>query len=116
MLSGPLRTVESYLFRPNTFDRLATAPVVEVEALEWWDGSLVEEDGRKCIDIAEDWYGYGFWEPFAEVLSCGHAQAPRWSKKTKRTYYARRRRCRRCAIEALIGHGLPPIDLEAADR
>lgn len=94
--SGPLREVMRYIWQDGKNRFL-------LDALAYWDGSIVVIDGKRYIDVNPEFHDYS--EPDIELLSCGHQQPVRtYGKRSPRKTYNRRRRCIQCAMEATFGN------------
>lgn len=92
MSGGPLRRVTHYIWpslvRPDEDQR--------VVAEKWWIG-IIQEGKQRFIMVAPEceWMGL----PSLQLLECGHEKQIPVSRG--RQWYARRRRCPVCALEAL---------------
>jgi hypothetical protein len=97
LLSGaPLRTVEAYIWRIG-----GSLDDIVIPALDYWDGSIVEIEGKRYIIVPEPYNQYS--EPDEERLACGHEQPLRIGRRCGGTgkIYNRRRRCIACALEQM---------------
>lgn len=96
MLLGPLREVECYVW---DWEEDGNPCFTTVPAWDYWIGLTPKLNGNGTHIIVAEQYR-DCREPDRERLVCGHIRPlPVWGG-TK--YYNRRRRCKECALEAIV--------------